>query len=179
MARALIAPGIVIEIQLMILLCIPPLSRRQDLGCNAVLPPLLVRLLRDLFCRLLLFRVVVEDGAAVLRAAVGALLVLRGWVVHFIEEFEEGTVGNLVRVVYNLQCLSVTCSSTTHSPVPWVLYISSNVSHPCIIQPLVFELPSVHVLNTPEAARCHRGSLRPCGNRHGLCGCGRHGCEGA
>ncbi len=35
----------------------------------------------------------VEDGAAVLRAAVHALAVLGGGVVHLVEELEEGGVG--------------------------------------------------------------------------------------
>lgn len=82
------------QIQLMIILRVPPLARLKDFGRNSsLLPPLLLRLLRHGLGLLLLLGGVVEDGAAVLGAGVHALAVGRGGVVHFVEELEEGGVG--------------------------------------------------------------------------------------
>ncbi len=77
----------------MITFRIPPLPRRKNLRRHTPLPPLLINLLRDLLCNLLLLGVVVEDSAAVLCSYVGALPVLGRRVVHLVEEFEEGAVG--------------------------------------------------------------------------------------
>ena len=87
------------QIQLMIILRIPPLTRLEDLGRNGpLLPPLLLNLLRHALRFRLLLRRVVEDGAAVLRPRVHALAVFGGGVVHLVEEFEEGGVGEGGRV---------------------------------------------------------------------------------
>lgn len=61
MAWAFIAIDIDLQVSLMVILSIPPLTRRQDLGDDFPLPPLLVRLLGHLARDLLLLRVVVED----------------------------------------------------------------------------------------------------------------------
>jgi hypothetical protein len=64
-----------------------------------------------------------------------------------------------------------TRSSTAHSAVAWIIAVAANVSHARIVQPLVLELPSVHVLDAPEASCGDGGGLRA--RRHG------HGCGGA
>ena len=93
MRRTLIPPGILIQIQLMISLRIPPLPRRQNLRRHSpLLPPLLLDLLRNLLRLRLLLIIMVEDGGAVLRAGIHALAVLGGGVVHLVEEGEEGFV---------------------------------------------------------------------------------------
>ena len=82
------------QIQLMIILRIPPLARLENLRRNlALLPPLLLHLLRHALRLPLLFRRVVKDGAAVLGSCIHALAVRGGGIVHFVEEFEEGGVG--------------------------------------------------------------------------------------
>lgn len=91
----------------MILLCIPPLSCRQNLRHDAALPPLVVDLLGDVACLLLLLGIVEEDGGAVLRACVGPLAVRGGGVVHLVEEFEEGAVGYFCGVVDYLEGFGV------------------------------------------------------------------------
>lgn len=93
MARAFIPTGVIIKIQLVVLLGIPPLARRQDLGDDRVLPPLLVGLLGDFLGDALLLVRVVEDAAAVLRAGVRALAVRGRGVVHFVEVGDDGGVG--------------------------------------------------------------------------------------
>lgn len=93
MRRTLIPPGILIQIQLMISLRIPPLPRRQDFCRHSpLLPPLLLDLLRNLLSLHLLLVVMVEDCGTVLRAGIHALAVLGGGVVHLVEEGEEGFV---------------------------------------------------------------------------------------
>lgn len=71
--------------------------------------------------------------------------------------------------------------STTDRPVAWILSVPANITHARIIQSLVLELPSVHVLNAPETSGSHSGSLRTSRGRHGWCGGRGHGarCEGA
>lgn len=92
----------------MILLRIPPLACGQDLRRDgAAAPPLLLRLLCHLLGRLLLFFVVVEDGAAILRAGVAALPVLGRGVVHLVEELEQLAVGDLVGVEGHLEGFGV------------------------------------------------------------------------
>lgn len=90
MRRTLIPPRILIQIQLMISLGIPPLPRLQNLRRDRFpLPPLLLHLPRHLPRLPLLLGRVVEDGGPVLRARVGALPVLRRRVMHLVEECEE------------------------------------------------------------------------------------------
>ncbi len=92
----------------MIRLGIPPLPRLQNLRRDLpILPPLRLHLLRHLPRRFLLLRRMVEDGATVLRACVGALAVFGGGVVHFVEEFEEGGVGDAGGVKGHLEGFGV------------------------------------------------------------------------
>lgn len=78
----------------MVLLRIPPLRRRHNLGRHGLLVPLLADLLRHVLGDLLLLVTMREDDAAVLRANIGALAVHGRRVVHAVEEFEKGPVGN-------------------------------------------------------------------------------------
>jgi hypothetical protein len=86
-ARALIARGVIVEVELVILLSSPPLSSGRNLGDDAALPPLLVGLLCDLARNLLLLLVVEVDSRSVLGAGVGTLAVQRRGVVRLVEEF--------------------------------------------------------------------------------------------
>lgn len=106
-ARTLVSARVCVEVLLVVRLSIPPFARGQHFGGDAALPPLLVDLLRHLLRNLLLLRVVVEDGAAVLRAHVGALAVLGRGVVHLVEELEERAVFDLGGVVDYLERLGV------------------------------------------------------------------------
>lgn len=105
------------QIQLMISLGVPPLPSLQHLRRDSpLLPPLLLHLLRHLLRRGLLLRRMVEDGAAVLRAGVAALAVLGGGVVHLVEEFEEGGVGDARGVEGHLEGFGV-CHAYIHISV--------------------------------------------------------------
>jgi hypothetical protein len=189
-ARAFISTRVVVQIQLVILLGIPPLSCGQDFCNHAALPPLLINLLGNLSRLFFLLGVVVENRAAVLAACVWALAVGCGGVVHLVEELEEGAVGYLFGVVDYLEGFGVwwglvlasccvggfrgksearcdralrvltSSSSTAYGAVTWVVAVASNVSHARIVQALVFKLPAVHVLDSPEAARGYSGGLR-------------------
>ena len=98
----------------MIALRIPPLSRGQDLRHNLpLLPPLLLDLLGDFSSSLLLSLVVVEDTRAVLATCVWTLTVHGRGVMHLVEEFEDGLVGDFGRVVDYLACFCV-CLSYHH-----------------------------------------------------------------
>ena len=59
----------------------------------------------------------VENGAAVLGAGVHALAVWGGGVVHFVEELEEGGVGEGRRVEGHLEGFGI-CSSSTAISAP-------------------------------------------------------------
>jgi len=72
---AFIASWVDIEILLMVIFCIPPLTGGQDLRNNLPLPPLLIRLLRHVPRNRLLLRIVIEDTRSVLRALIRALAV--------------------------------------------------------------------------------------------------------
>lgn len=88
----------------MIGLRVPPFSSRQDLGGDlAVLPPLFLHLLCDIFCDILLLLVVVEDGAAVLGSDIWPLPVQSSRIMHLVEEFDELAVGDFLGVEDDLQ----------------------------------------------------------------------------
>jgi hypothetical protein len=186
-ARALISPWVIIKVQLMILLCIPPLSRRQDLCDHAALPPLLVDLLRDFPCLLFLLSVVVENGAAVLRTGIGTLTVRSCGIVHLVEEFEERAVCYFCGVVDDLKCFGVcitaisipllycytqlggtrtSCPSTAHGSITRTICITTNVPYSRIVQALVLELSPIHVFHTPKTSCGYRGGLRTGGYVH-------------
>lgn len=99
MRRTLIPARIMMQIQLMIILRIPPRARLEYLRRDRpALPPLPLRPLGDLLRLRFLLGTVVEDGGAVLRAGVHALSVLGRRIVHLVEEFKEGGVLQFVRV---------------------------------------------------------------------------------
>lgn len=92
-ARALVASRVLVEVELVVCLSVPPLAGRQDLSNDlALLPPLLLNLLCYLTRCLLLLLVVCKDAATVLAASVRPLAVLGSRVVHAVEEFEEAAV---------------------------------------------------------------------------------------
>jgi hypothetical protein len=90
MRRALVTTRVDVQVLLVVGLCIPPFTSRQNLSGNlALLPPLLLNLLCDFSCNLVLRIVVGEDAAAVLGADIRTLAVFGGRVVHLVEEFEQ------------------------------------------------------------------------------------------
>ena len=96
------------QIQLMVILRVPPLPRLQNLRRDRpLLPPLLLHLLRHALRLRLLLRRMIEDGAAVLGSGIHALAVRGGGVVHFVEEFEEGGVGEGGGVEGHLEGLGI------------------------------------------------------------------------
>jgi hypothetical protein len=187
----------VVQIQLVVGLSVPPATGGEHLCGDAALPPLLVDLVGNVGRGLALLVVVVEDGAAVLGAHIGALAVLGGGVMHAVEELEQCAVRDLFRVVDDLQGLGVwrtelagasdalgawelltACPPTADGAVPRVLNVAANVPDARIQQPLLGKLAPEHVLDAPEAASGDRGRLRAGGNVDGLGGGGAHA-EGA
>lgn len=102
MCLALIPKRVLVQIQLMIVLRVPPLPSLYDLGRDLAVIPLLIDLGCDLTRNFLLLSVVVKDARAVLRAAVVALAVECCGVVHPVEELEDLGVAQFRRVVGDL-----------------------------------------------------------------------------
>jgi hypothetical protein len=90
-----------------VIFCIPPLTRGQDLRNNLPLPPLLIRLLRHIPRNTLLLGIMIEDSGSVLGARVWTLAVQGCWVMHLVEEFKQLAVCDLVRVECNLQSFGI------------------------------------------------------------------------
>ena len=107
MTWALIATRIFVQIPLMVRLSIPPLTGRQNFRDYFPLVPLLVRLLGNFPCYLLLLCIMVEDSRAVLGAGIWPLAVRGRGIVHFVEEFEELSVGDFGGVVGYLESFCV------------------------------------------------------------------------
>lgn len=107
MAGTFITPGIVLEVQLMIILGVPPGTRRDDLCHDTTLVPLIVGLLCDLLGNLLLLLVVEVDPTAVVGPSVWTLPVYRCRVMHPVEELEELTVRDPRGIVVDQQSLIV------------------------------------------------------------------------
>lgn len=94
MSRALISSRVILKIELVIFLGIPPLACRQDLGRKWRLIPLLADLFCNLLCDLILLIPVRKDRTAVLCTNIRTLPVFCGGVVHAVEEFEKLAVGH-------------------------------------------------------------------------------------
>ena len=108
MRRTLIATRVIMQIQLMVILCIPPSTRLKDLGTDRpTLPPLFLRSFCNLLGLRFLLRVVVEDGRTVLSATIHALPILGCRIMHLVEELEEGGILNFFRIEYHLKRLGV------------------------------------------------------------------------
>lgn len=97
MGRALVTGGVLVKVQLVVVLGVPPLARGHDLGGDLPGPPEPLRVHggRDLLRDGLLFRTVEEDAAPVLCPRVVALPVARRRVVDAVEELEELAVCDL------------------------------------------------------------------------------------
>jgi hypothetical protein len=96
---ALVAAGVALEVELVVLLGVPPLTGGQDLGDDAAAPPLLVGRVSYLARDARLLVAVREDTRPVLRAHVGPLRVARRRVVHPVEELEQLLVRDALGVV--------------------------------------------------------------------------------
>lgn len=83
----LIAERVLVQIQLVVLLGIPPLASLEYFGRHLAAVPLFIDLGGDFFCNLLLLRIVVENSTAVLSARVVTLAVFGGRVMCAVEEF--------------------------------------------------------------------------------------------
>lgn len=106
-ASALVAEGVLVKVELVVLLGVPPLASLHDLGGDLAIVPLLVDLGGDLLSNALLLGVVVEDARAVLGAGVVALTVESGRVVHAVEELEQLLVAESVGIVDQLGGLRI------------------------------------------------------------------------
>lgn len=91
----------------MVLLGIPPLASRNDLGRNRLLVPLLANLIRNFLRNLLLLLAMREDHATVLCTDITALAIQRCRIVHTIEELEELTVAHDGGIKGNLESFGV------------------------------------------------------------------------
>lgn len=107
MARAFITPRVLLEIQLVVILRVPPRAGGDDLGHDAALVPLLVGLLGDLLGDLLLLLVVEVDAAAVVVSGIRPLPVQSRRVVHAVEKLEELAVRDPCRIIVDQQSLIV------------------------------------------------------------------------
>ena len=112
MRRTFIPSWIVIQIQLVILFSVPPLTSREYFRLNVAFPPLLVNLSCDISRLLLLLRIVIKDCTSVLCPHVWALSVLRRGVVHLVEEFQQCAVRDFFGVEDDLEGFRVYCKSS-------------------------------------------------------------------
>ena len=191
----------------MILLRIPPLARLQNLRryLPLPLPPLLAHLLRHSFRLNLLLGRVREDGAAVLGARIHALAVRRRGVVHLVEEFEEGAVGEGGGVEGHLEGFGV-CSlyhrkppfqernikqvskkrnqkhtsrpPRTHSPITRTTRVPPYIPHLGIQQSFTLKILPKQVFDAPEAAGRDGALLRVGGEVGGGAAVGAEGDAG-
>lgn len=108
-AGALVAGGVLVKVELVVVLGVPPLARGDDLSGDlaGAAVPLGVGGGRDLAGDGLLLRAVEEDAAPVLRTCVVPLPVAGRGVVDAVEELEQLAVGHLLRVEGYLRRLGV------------------------------------------------------------------------
>jgi hypothetical protein len=85
--RTLISTGVLVQVQLVIVLGIPPLPGGLDVRGDGLLIPFLANFFRHILGDLKLFIAVCEDGAAVLRSDIRALAVCRRGIMQPIKKF--------------------------------------------------------------------------------------------
>lgn len=107
MAGTRVPAGVVVEVELVVCLCVPPLASRKNFSNDLVLPPFLANLLGDILGYRSLLLVVCEDSRSVLRTSIRSLSVGCGRVVHSVEELDKLSVRDLLRIIDDLQCLGV------------------------------------------------------------------------
>ena len=96
---ALISTWMVIQIQLMILLRVPPLASWQNFSNDAALPPLLVRLLRNFLCYGFLLVIMIEDATSILGANIWPLSIRSSGIVHAVKVLDDVFVCELLWVI--------------------------------------------------------------------------------
>ncbi len=99
----------------MIVFGLIPLPGRNNLGADLAIPPmvapLLLRTCCDIFRYLLLLFVVEEYRATVLRTLIRPLHVRRRRVMHSVEEFNQLSIADLIRIVDDLQGFGIYIAS--------------------------------------------------------------------
>ncbi len=175
MRRTLIPPRIPIQIQLMILLRIPPPPRFQHLRRHLSPIPLLIHLPCHLLRLPLLLLIMPENRAPILRPRIHALPILRRGVVHLVEECEERFVRDFVWVEINLQRFGVAGAAAADGAVGGAGGVAADVADFGVEEARVGEVFAEEVLNAPETAGCDGAFLGVGGEGGGGC-CG--GVEG-
>lgn len=95
---ALVAAGVLVKIELVIRLSVPPFSCRHNLCDDLAVPPLFVGTFGDVLGNSLLLGRMEKDGGAVLSPPVGTLVVQLRGVVDGVEVLDELSVRDLLRV---------------------------------------------------------------------------------
>lgn len=95
----LIATGVVLQIQLVVFLGIPPLTDGRDDSLERLLPPFLFDFFADGLCYLALLVVMGEYDASVLGPDIRALSIGSGRVMYTVEELDELAIRHNGRVV--------------------------------------------------------------------------------
>src|SRR6266487_5602347 len=140
-----------LEVLLVIILCLPELRGRRDLGDD--LPRVFARPLKLLLRSSrggLFVRVAKEDHRSILRANVGTLAIERGRIVNLPEHIEQLIIRHLRRVVGHFNALSVSGSARADIRIGRVIVPAAGVadSRRCHALDL-----AKRRLNSPEAAR--------------------------
>lgn len=94
LSRTLISSRVILKIELVIFLRIPPLTCRQNLGGQRRLIPLLADFFCNLLCDLMLLISVRKDRTTVLCTNIWTLSVFCCGVVHAVQKFEKLAVGH-------------------------------------------------------------------------------------
>lgn len=153
MTRALVPVRILGQILLVILLRVPPLFCGENLRDDLAAPPLLVGLFRDFLGDLLLLFIMIKNAGAVLRPAVGPLLIELSCVMHFVEELEDLGVGYLGGVVDEERRFCVPGIPAADRLVGWIFSVAANVADAGVVEAaLGAKVLAVHVFDAPEAA---------------------------
>lgn len=167
--RALIPTRVDIQVLLMIVLSIPPLTRRQHLRDHlTLLPPLLSDQSRHLLGHLFLLLIVIEDPTPVLTSRVRALPILCRGIMHLVEELQQRAVRHLLRIKRHLQCLGVARPSSAHGAVRRVRRVAADVAHAGVEDGVAREVVAVEMFDAPKAT----------GGDGGFLGVGWHGAGG-
>lgn len=152
MGRTLVTSFVDIKIPLMIVLRIPPIASRQNLGRNTLFPPFLSHLRRQT-PRLLLLRLIMkENRTPILTARIRSLAINSRRIMHLIEELQQRSIRHLLRIKPDLQRLCMSGAAGAYGAVGRVRGIAADVADAGVEQLRRGEVVAVHVLDAPEAA---------------------------
>jgi len=169
----LVSTRIVIQVQLMVILCVVPAACHFHVGRHwFIVIPLLCNFLFQALSDLQLLLGIGKHSRSVLCALISTLSILGSGIVHLPEEFQQLPIRNFIWVEQDQERLGVTSVATTNCSIARCRDFSTSITNSCIQQALaIAKVLAIQVFHAPEAASCYGrllGILREVSSGEGI-----------